>query len=173
MSPFEALYGRKCNIPINWNNLVDKATIGPNMLKEMEQKVTQIRKNLKTSQDRQKSYVDLKWTPKEFKIGYHVYLWVRPKRISLRMGSCANTEPRYCGPYEVLDRLGLVAYRLTLPPIVKAHSVFHVSLLKKYVHDLNHIIHWYVIQVEPEGQFLLRTKHQYSILKPQEKYSMP
>jgi hypothetical protein len=70
------------------------------------------------------------------------------------MGACANLAPQYCGLFEVLYRVGLVAYRIALPPIVKAHNVFHISLLKKYVHDVNHIIYWSMIQVEPEGEFL-------------------
>jgi hypothetical protein len=70
------------------------------------------------------------------------------------MGAYAKMKPQYCGIFEFLDRVGPVAYRITLPPTVKAHDVFHVSLLKKYLHDSNHIIDWSMIQVEPEGEFL-------------------
>jgi hypothetical protein len=69
------------------------------------------------------------------------------------MGVCAKLAPRFCGPFEILDRVGPVAYKLALPPTVKAHNVFHVSLLKRYIHDATHIIDWSVIQVEPEGEF--------------------
>ena len=55
MSPFEALYGRQCKTPIGWSNQVDRITIRPDMLKEMEQQVIQIKQNLKIDQDRQKS----------------------------------------------------------------------------------------------------------------------
>jgi hypothetical protein len=106
----------------------------------MEQKVIHINQNLKIAQDRQKSYADRKRTPREFKTRDHVYHRVRPRKISLRMGSCAKMEPWYCGVFEILDRVGPEAYRITLPPIGKAHNIFHVSLLKKYIHDSNHII---------------------------------
>jgi hypothetical protein len=105
--------------------------------------------------DRKKSYEDLKRTPRDFKEGDHVYLRVRPRKICLRMGACAKLEPWYCGPFEVLDRVGTISYRLALPPTMKAHIVFHVSLLKNYVHDSNHITDWSVIQVELEGEFQL------------------
>ena len=121
---------------------MDRITIGPDMLKEMEQQVIQIRKNLKIAQDRQKCYVDKKRTPKEFKTRDHVYLRVRPRKSSLRMGACAKLAPWYFGPFEVLNRVGHVA---PIPPTVKEHNVFHVSLLKKYVLDSNNIIDWSVI----------------------------
>jgi hypothetical protein len=99
------------------------------MLKEMEQQVILIKKKLKIAQDRQKSYADKKRNPQEFKIRDHVYLKVRPRKSSLRMGACEKLAPWYFGPFEFLDRVGPVAYRLALPPIVKAQNDFHVSLL--------------------------------------------
>jgi hypothetical protein len=109
---------------------------------------------MKTTQDRQNNYVDRKRTPREFKTGDRVYLRIRPRKSSLRIGDCAKLKPWYCGPFEIIDRVGPVAYRLALPPTMKAQNVFHVSLLKKYVHDANHIIDWSIIQVDLEGEFM-------------------
>ena len=54
-------------------------------------------------------------------------------------------KPQFCGPFSIIERIGPVAYRLTLPPIVKVHNVFHVSLLNKYVNDVDHVIDWSVL----------------------------
>ena len=60
MSPFEALYGRKCRTPLSWSQPEDKLMLGPDALQEMEIIVKQIQRNIKTTQDRQKNYADKK-----------------------------------------------------------------------------------------------------------------
>ena len=75
------------------------------------------------------------------------------------MGRCSKLAPRYCGPFEVLTKIGSVAYQLALPPNIKVHHVFHISLLERYIHDATHIIVWNVIQVEPEGKFQTEPFH--------------
>ena len=90
---------------------------------------------------------------REFSVGDHVYLRVRERKSSLNMKSCAKLFPRYYGSFEALERIGPVSYRIAFPSITRAHNVFHVSLIKRYVHDPNHVINWDVIQVEPEGEF--------------------
>ena len=119
----------------------------------MEKEAVKIRQNLKASQDKQKSYADKHRVNREFSVGDHVYLKVKEKKSYLKLGSCAKLSPRYCGSFEVLERIGLVPYRIALPASTRAHNVFHVSLLKKYIRDPNHVINWDVIQVEREGEF--------------------
>ena len=63
LSPFEILYGRKCNTPISWSIPVDRLMLGPDLLKELELTVKQVQSNLKTAQDRKKNHADLKRTP--------------------------------------------------------------------------------------------------------------
>jgi hypothetical protein len=71
---------------------------------------------------------------------------VKEKRSSLRLGSFPILATRYCEPFEILENIGLVAYMIAYNSSMRVHNVFNVSLLKKYVHYLNHIIDWNVIR---------------------------
>ena len=114
--------------------------------------VAKIRQNLKATHDRQKIFVDKHRVHREFSVGDHVYLRVKERKSSLKLGSCSKLSPRYHGLFEVLERIASFAYRLAFTASTRAHNVFHVSLLKKYVHDPNHVINWDMIQVEPQGR---------------------
>ena len=69
-----------------------------------------------------------------------MYIKVNPKKSSLRPGMYSKLAPRYCGPFKILVKVGSVAYQLALPPNINLHNVFHISILKIYVHDVSHVI---------------------------------
>jgi hypothetical protein len=123
--------------------------VGP----EMENTVRKVQQNLKEAQDRHKSYADQKIRHLEFQVGDHVYLKVKAQKSSLKLGNCAKLEPRFCGPFETLTQIRPVAYQLALPANLRVHNVFHISLLKNYVHDPTHMMDWNLVPVELEGEF--------------------
>eukprot|EP00253_Pinus_taeda_P003209 PITA_03209 len=127
------------------------------MLEEIEEMVKRVRNNLKATQDWQKNFADQKRSFREFQVGDHVYIRVRAKKSTLQWIGCAKLQPRFCEPFQNLGQIGLVAYQLALPIHIRVHNVFHVSLLKKYIYDLKHVINWENIQVESEGEFLVET----------------
>jgi hypothetical protein len=74
-----------------------------------------------------KTYVDKGKTHREFKVGDHVFLDVKSNRSSVKLGNCSKLEASYCGPFEILERSGPVAYILALHASMSIHNVFHVS----------------------------------------------
>ena len=106
------------------------------------------------AQSRQKAYADNRRRPLEFEVGDKVFLKVSPKKGVRRTGSKNKLAPRYVGPFEILDRIGPVAYRLALPPALeRMHNVFHVSQLRKYVPDPNHIISYGPLQIQEDMSY--------------------
>ena len=92
--------------------------------------------------------------PLEFEVGDHVSLKVNPKRGVVRFGKRGKLSPRFIGPFEILERIGTVAYRLALPPSMSCvHEVFHVSMLRKYTPDPAHVVDWGKIEVDTDGTF--------------------
>lgn len=79
---------------------------------------------------------------------------VSPTKDVVRFGRHGKLNPHNIGPIEILKRVGEVAYRLALPPSLDGvHQVFHVSMLRKYVPDLSHIIDYELIKVQPNLTF--------------------
>ena len=113
-----------------------------------------IRQRLETAQSRQKSYADQRRRPLAFKVGDHVFLKIQPRRGVVRFGKKGKLSPRFIGPFEILDKIGEVAYRLALPPqLAGVHNVFHVSMLRKYEPHPSHIINWEEINLDEDVTF--------------------
>ena len=92
--------------------------------------------------------------PLEFKVGDHVFLKVMPKKGVVRFGKRGKLSPRFIGPFEILERVGTVAYLLALPPIMTGvHEVFHFSMLPEYTLDPAHVVDWGQIEVDTDEAF--------------------
>ena len=77
-----------------------------------------------------------------------------PKRGVVRFGKRGKLLSRYIGPFEILERVGTIAYRLALPPsLLSVHEVFHVSMLRKYTQDPTHVVDWGELVVDADGTF--------------------
>ncbi|XP_041009431.1 uncharacterized protein LOC121253488 [Juglans microcarpa x Juglans regia] len=106
---------------------------------------------MKAAQSRQKSYADKRRRQLEFAMGDKVFVRISPMKGVMRFGKKGKLSPRYIGPFEILDRFGPVAYRVALPPAFSGvHNVFHVSMLRKYIHDPTHIIDHEPLQIQED-----------------------
>ena len=154
MAPYEALYGRPCRSPLCWTEVGESSNASLDLIRDTSEKVSMIRQLLLTAQNRQKSYADLRRLPLKFKVGDHVFLKVMPKRGVVRFGKRGKLSPKFIGPFEILERIGTVAYRLAIPPNMSGvHEVFHVSMLRKYTPNPAHVVDWGQIEVDTEGTF--------------------
>ena len=134
MAPFEALYGRKYRTPVCWDEVGERRLVGPELVQITSEKVKVVRDNLKKARDRQKSYADNRRRDLQFEIGDRVFLKISPWKGVLRFGRRGKLSPRFIEPYEIVIKMGLVAYRLKLPPwetsifcflyIIRDYSIF-------------------------------------------------
>ena len=154
MAPYEALYGRPCRSPLCWTEVGESSITGPDLIRDTFEKVSLIRQRLLTAQSRQKNYADVRRRPLEFEVGDHVFLKVMLKRGVVRFRKRGKLSRRFIGPFEILERIGTVAYRLDLPPSMSGvHEVFHVSMLRKYTLDPAHVVDWGKIEVDTDETF--------------------
>ncbi|XP_057429652.1 uncharacterized protein LOC130722822 [Lotus japonicus] len=141
MASYEALYGRRCRTPLCWYQDGENLIVGPEQVQQTTEKVKQIREKMRASQSRQKSYADVRRKDLEFEAGDHVFLRVTQTTGVGRAMKSKKLTPRFIGPYQIIERVGPVAYRIALPPFLSnIHDVLHVSQLRKYVFDPSHVI---------------------------------
>ncbi|XP_059310106.1 uncharacterized protein LOC132061279 [Lycium ferocissimum] len=141
MAPYEALYGRHCRSLIGWFEPTEVELLGPDSVHEAIEKVNLIAQRLKTAQSRHKSYTDMRHHELEFSVGKKVFLKVSPMKEVMRFGRKGKLSPRFISPYEIVRRIGKVAYELKLPfEMAMVHPVFHISMLRLYKPDPSHVL---------------------------------
>nr|GEU47884.1 putative reverse transcriptase domain, ribonuclease H-like domain, aspartic peptidase domain protein [Tanacetum cinerariifolium] len=127
-APFEALYGRKCRSPICWAEVGDIQLTGPEIIYETIEKIVQSQQRLHAARDRQKSYAIVRRKPLEFHVKDRVMLKMSPRKGVIRFEKQGKLNPRYIGPFKILERIGLVAFKLELPKeLSNVYSTFHIS----------------------------------------------
>ncbi|GJT71280.1 hypothetical protein Tco_1030566 [Tanacetum coccineum] len=147
--------GRKCRSPVCWAEVGEAQLTGPELIQEITEKIVLIKQRIQATQDRQKSYADLKRKPMEFEVGDRVMLKVSPWKGVVRFGKRGKLNPRYVGPFKVLAKVRKVAYRLELPQeLSRVHHTFHVSNLKKCYTDKPLVVLLEGIHVDDKLQFV-------------------
>ncbi|XP_073138213.1 uncharacterized protein [Henckelia pumila] len=128
MAPYEALYGRPCRSPVLWTDIGERSELGPEIVQQTAKVVAKIRDRMRAAQNRQKT----------------------PLKGVMRFGKKGKLAPRFVGPFEILDRVGTLAYRVALPPnLAGVHNVFHVSMLRKYISNPSHVLNFESLQLSP------------------------
>nr|GEU79462.1 putative reverse transcriptase domain-containing protein [Tanacetum cinerariifolium] len=119
-----------------WGEVGEGQLIGPELVQETSEKISQIKDGLKAARDRQKSYANKRRKPLEFSVGDYVLLKVSPSKGVVRFGKKGKLAPRFVEPFEIIEKVGPVTYWLDLPKELDGvHDTFHVSNLKKCLAD--------------------------------------
>nr|GEW15039.1 reverse transcriptase domain-containing protein [Tanacetum cinerariifolium] len=114
------------------NALDTQLDMRPEIIHETTENIVQIRQRLQAARDRQRSYANIRRKPLEFQVGDRVMLKVLPRKGLIRFGKQGKLNPRYIGPFKILEQIGPVAYKLELSEeLSNVHSTFHISNLKK------------------------------------------
>jgi hypothetical protein len=134
-------YQESLKMSLNWIEPGEKVIFGPDHVEEAEETIHRIQDNLKAVKSRHETYANKRRQPLEFEVGNHVYLRVSPMKGVKRFGVKGKLAPRYIRPFPILEKCGIVAYKLDLPPsLAEVHDIFHVSQMKKCLKALVDIV---------------------------------
>eukprot|EP00253_Pinus_taeda_P030421 PITA_30421 len=156
MTPYEAVYGQFLPSPTSYLKGCSKVQAVDQLLQHRATMLAHLRENLHQAQNRMKQQVDLHRSERQFQEGDQVFLRLQPyKQTSLKDNGCQKLSPKFYGPYQVLQHIGEVAYKLALPPTANIHPIFHVSCLKKVIGN-NCRIHTSLPELDEEGSIWLQ-----------------
>ncbi|GJX63475.1 putative reverse transcriptase domain-containing protein [Tanacetum coccineum] len=143
-------------VEFSYNNKVRDAQLtGPAIIHETTEKIVQIKSIIQAIRNRKKIYANIRRKPLEFQVGNRVMLKVSPWKGVVRFGKRGKLNPRYVGPFKVIERVGTVAYKLKLPQqLSRVHNMFHVSNLKKCLSDESLVIPLGELHVDDKLHFV-------------------
>ena len=155
MAPYEALYGRRCQLLITWHEADEKKILDlelygkTQLIKDTIEAIKTIRQCIEIAQSRQKSYTYSRCRPLEFVVSDSVFIRVTPMKCIMQFGMKGKLSPLYVRPYEITRQVGKVAYELQLIAEMSAiHNVFHLSILKKYISNPYHMLTPQTVQIQ-------------------------
>ena len=132
---------RKCQSLLCWYEPGEQSLLGPNLVRQTTEQIKRIRDKILMVQNCQKNYADKRRKPLEFQEGEHVFLKITPTTGIGRAMKVKKLSPHFLGPFQILKRVGSVAYKMALPTnLSNLYDVFHVSLLRKYYFDPSHLL---------------------------------
>ncbi|XP_060671061.1 uncharacterized protein LOC132800790 [Ziziphus jujuba] len=148
MAPYEALYGRKCRSLLHWDDVGERKILGLEIVQNTGEVIIKINERMKVAQSRYKSYADNQRKKLECFVEDMVFLKIAPMKGMMWFGKKRKLCSRFVGPFQILDIVCDLAYRLALPPALSGvHNVFHVSMLCKYIHDSSHVVSFKPLQL--------------------------
>ena len=138
-TPFQLVYGKNPKTPssAHLNRIKEQNPTATLKAKDMHEHLEKAKACMIAAQNRDKAYADKKTRPQSFEVGQRVLL--STKNLHIKQNNLTKKLlSRYLGPFKLLNKMGSQAYELELPPTMKIHDVFHVSLLKHYHEEGNH-----------------------------------
>ncbi|XP_070032569.1 uncharacterized protein [Nicotiana tomentosiformis] len=149
MDPNKALYRRQCLSPVGWFDLDEAILFGIDLVRDALEKVKVIQERFRTTQSMQMSYAYRKVRDVAYIVGEKVLLRVLPMKGVMQFGKKGKLNSRFIGLFDMLERIGEVAYRLALPPnLARVHPVFHVFMLRKYHEERSHVLDFSTVQLD-------------------------